>query len=126
MQTRQYVARGVGSLLMWWGIQGAFLVEAIGALWFGTFFGGAIAAMGVARTGFDGVYEALVALVIVIVVGGTGLVVWLLLTYGLGVLGQIDDAARLVLLGVHVRQVFLLPVVLGGASGGLLNGWLGD
>jgi hypothetical protein len=125
VQRRQYVARGVGSLFMWWGIQGGFLVGAIGALWFGTFVGGAIAAAGDARTGFDGVYEALVALAVVVAIAGPGLVVWLVLTHGLGVFGLVDDAVRVLLLVVHVRQVFLLPVVLGGATGGLLNGWLG-
>ncbi|MUV91044.1 hypothetical protein GJ629_15060, partial [Halapricum sp. CBA1109] len=68
MNRRRTIAIGVGAVFIWWGLQAAFLIDSFGALWFGTFVGGFVAALGAARSGYDGVVEAVIALGVVLAV----------------------------------------------------------
>lgn len=122
MRVRRYGALGLGSLFIWWGLHGGLTFEVVGVLLFGLFFGGFLAALGSATNGFDGAVDAVVALAVVIVFAGSGLVGWALYRHGLGAVWLAGDAVAIVSLAIVKRHNFLLPVLIGGAVGGFVNG----
>jgi hypothetical protein len=121
VKLRRYVALGLGALFIWWGIQGGFLVESAGAMVFGGFTGGFIAALGAATDSFDGAVESVIALGVVVVVAGSGLVGWTFYRYGVDAVWLAGDAVGIVAIAVVKRQNFVLPVLLGGVTGGFVN-----
>lgn len=119
---RRALALALGALFIWWGLQGAFLVESVGALWFGMTLGGFIAALGAATTGYDGIVEAVIALGVVLALASVGLVVLSLFRYGLASVDLLGETADIVSMGIVARQMFLVPLLMGGGAGGFVNG----
>ena len=122
MNRRRTIAIGVGAVFIWWGLQAAFLLESFGALWFGTFVGGFVAALGAATSGYDGVVEAVIALGVVLVVAAPGLAAWTVANHGLDPVTFVADAVALVTYAVVTRLRFLPMIALGGGVGGFVNG----
>jgi len=113
---------GLGSLFIWWGLHGGFTFGVVGMMLFGLFFGGFLAALGSATTGFDGAVDAVVALGVVAILASTGLIGNALYRYGLDAVWLAGDGVAILALAVVKRHNFFVPVLIGGAVGGFVNG----